>query len=154
MPGKHHLRGFKIAKNRLVRCSASSLGQTPPPLEKKLDPPLYLYACSPSLEPPISCIGYHWQLQKQPISRAFSGNLPKTTPKQYPPPPFPRKRELNSHSAPIMHSRGGGSTSTAAPSARRYLGKSPPPLTIPSSFSTPVLSFLAPLTSFSYPSIS
>ena len=51
MPGKHHLRGFKIAKkNRLAargRCSASSLGQTPPPLvEKKLDPPLpSIHAC-------------------------------------------------------------------------------------------------------------
>ena len=78
MPGKHHLRGFKIAKKKIGspvhrknaimplvdarktsltgvqnrkkksarrfaargRCSASSLGQTPPPLEKKLDPPL------------------------------------------------------------------------------------------------------------------
>ena len=39
--GKHHLRGFKIATQKSARCSASSLGQTPPPLGKKLDPPLY-----------------------------------------------------------------------------------------------------------------
>ena len=45
MPGKHHLRGFKIAKKSARRyaargrCSASSLGQTPP-LGKKLNPPL------------------------------------------------------------------------------------------------------------------
>ena len=48
MPGKHHLRGFKIAQKKIgsplrgssLRCSASSLGQTPP-LGKKLDPPLH-----------------------------------------------------------------------------------------------------------------
>ena len=45
MPGKHHLWGFKIAKNRLaatrlVDDAPHRRWVKPPPLGKKLDPPL------------------------------------------------------------------------------------------------------------------
>ena len=49
MPGKHHLRGFKIATKKIgspLRGSWTMLcivvGSTPPPLGKKLDPPLII----------------------------------------------------------------------------------------------------------------
>ena len=46
MPGKHHLRGFKIAKKSARRYAARDNDDAPhrrwvkPPLGKKLDPPL------------------------------------------------------------------------------------------------------------------
>ena len=41
--------------------------------------------------PPISSLVTISNYKKHPLFRAFSGNLPETTAKIYPPPPFPRK---------------------------------------------------------------
>ena len=55
--------------------------------------------------PPITGIGYHWQLQKAPLFWAFLRNLPAL---KYP--PFQGKWE---HAcSPLMHSRGGGGAIT------------------------------------------
>ena len=66
----------------------------------------YLYMLVPhNPNPPISGIGYHWQLQKKtPPFLVLSGNLPETTAKKYP--PFPRK--WNAHAAPLCIRVGGG----------------------------------------------
>ena len=55
MPGKHHLRGFKIAKKiGSPLCGSWTMtmlhivvGSNPPPLGKKLDPPLEWFLSSP-----------------------------------------------------------------------------------------------------------
>ena len=54
--------------------------------------------------PPISGIGYHWQLQKHPLFWAYSWNLTKTTAKKYP--LFLEKG--NMHAAPLCIRVGGG----------------------------------------------
>ena len=43
--------------------------------------------------PPISGIGYHWQLQKTPFPGILGEIFPRLRPKHTPPPPFPRKWE-------------------------------------------------------------
>ena len=57
MPGKHHLRGFKIAPKKSARryaargrCSASSLGQPPPPWKKARSAPVRSQFCTISMQ--------------------------------------------------------------------------------------------------------
>ena len=54
--------------------------------------------------PPISGIGYHWQLHKNPPFPGFLGKSSRDYGQKYP--PFPRKWEYAC--SPLMHSRGGG----------------------------------------------
>ena len=79
----------------------------PPPRPTPIEPG-GTYVHSPSPEPPppppSRVFGYHWQLQKHPLFRVFSGNLPETTAKI-----CPLSRENgNMHAASLCIRVGGG----------------------------------------------
>ena len=67
-----------------------SVGASPPPPPHSIEPCRGYHVCSPSPEPPISGIGYHWQLQKTP---PFPGFLAKSSRDYYGQkiPPFSEK---------------------------------------------------------------
>ena len=67
------------------------------------------YARSPPPEPPISGIGYHWQLQKNTPFPDFVGKSSRDYgPKIYPPPPSLSLSKMGIRMRPLMHSSWGG----------------------------------------------
>ena len=78
-------------------------------------PPIELggtYARSPSPEPPISCIGYHWQLQKNTPFPGFSREIfPRLSP---PNTAFPEKMGTRMR-PPYVFEWGGGGVSSSPP---------------------------------------
>ena len=79
-----------------------------------MDPPPYL---GKRIMPPISGIGYHWKLQKQPIFRVFSWNLTETTAKSI---PFPEKMEIRMRDPSCIRVGGGGGGGGYRPGFREW----------------------------------
>ena len=80
--------------------------------------PHYLFVRSPSTEtpylgkriiPPISGIGYHWQLKKQKTFPGFLEEIfPRLWTKKYPPPPHPFSEKIGIRMRPPYAFEGGG----------------------------------------------